>query len=941
MKHIAFLFTIVLILHTAVSAQNIQQKKPLSFDDYDSWKTLENQSVSNDGNWLVYEVNPYKGDGKLYIHYAKKNKWKIFERGATAKISPNSDFVVFKIKAEQDSIRKLKFNKVKKDKLPKDSLGVWVFKGKKTFKFKGLKSYSLPIENSSWLAFLIDEKKAVKKDTSETKTEKKKKKKVSNDKDVPKVFELVVFNPVTEKEYRFKNVSEFKFSRNGKLLGFIQIENDSLLHSKVSVFDSNEEKLTSIFESDGIAKKINVDNHGKKSAFIHTNDTTKAKVYSLYTWKRGALNSKPIIIDTNSLEMPKDWVVSENGKIWFSRDDSKLYFGTALKPEPEKKDSLIKEEKVEVDVWTWKDPYIQPQQKAMLKKELKRSYLTVYSFANKTVARLADELVQHVETVLHGNSNYALGIASKPFLIETNWDAPGYKDVYIVDVNSGNKKLVLKKHQDFVGLSPFGNYVFWYDNKEQGWYALSHKNDKKVALTKDIQANFFDEDHDYPYPASSYSFAGWTKDDKYFLVYDRFDIWRVDPDGKEKTVCLTNGYGRKEKIQFRYVQLDKDIDYIDQSKPLFISAFNKVNKKTGYFRIDLSKQTYPIRLIYQNFHFSSLAKAKNADKIIWKKTSVKENPNLWYGDFDFKKFKQITHLNLQQKKFVWPTVEIVKWETYNGKNAEGLLYKPDNYDPNKKYPVMVYFYRLWSDNLNRYIAPKPSRSIINPTFYASNGYIVFVPNVRYEIGHPGKGAVDYVVSGTQALIDKGIADKDRIGIQGQSWGGYQIAHIITKTNIYAAASAGAPVANMISAYGGIRWKTGMSRMFQYEKTQSRLGATLWEKPELYIENSPIFYLDKVETPLLIRHNDNDGAVPWYQGIELFMGLRRLQKPVWMLNYNGEPHNLKAKTPDNKDLSIRMMQFFNHYLKNEAQPSWMKNGIPATQKGKTLGYELTE
>jgi dipeptidyl aminopeptidase/acylaminoacyl peptidase len=253
----------------------------------------------------------------------------------------------------------------------------------------------------------------------------------------------------------------------------------------------------------------------------------------------------------------------------------------------------------------------------------------------------------------------------------------------------------------------------------------------------------------------------------------------------------------------------------------------------------------------------------------------------------------------------------------------------------------VYYYRINSDNLNRYIAPKPSRSIINPTFYTSNGYVVFVPNIRYEIGHPGKSAVDYVVSGTQAMIDRGIADPKHIGTQGQSWGGYQVAYIITQSNIFAAASAGAPVSNMTSAYGGVRWRTGMSRMFQYEKTQSRIGATLWEKPTLYLENSPVFFLDKVTTPVLIRHDDADGAVPWYQGIEMYMGLRRLQKPVWMLNYPGEPHNLKDKTPDNKDLSIRMMQFFDHYLKGKPMPVWMKDGIPALKKGKTLGYELTE
>jgi len=927
MRNILFLLTTIFLLPVIVSAQNIQTKKPLSFSDYDKWKKLGYQQISNDGDWVVFEVNPYKGDGKLYISYPKKNKWQVFERGKSARISSNSDFVAFKIKAQEDSIRKLKIKKVKREKLPKDSLGIWVFKSKKTFRFAGLKSFNLPVENSSWLAFLVDEKK-----------EKKKKK---TNKNTQKTFELIVFNPVAEKMHRFKNVSEFNFSRNGNLLGFIQIQNDSITFSKVNIFDTNSETLVNIFESDGIAKKINVDNLGKKCAFIHTKGNSKAKVYSLYTWQIGTFKSKAVIIDTNSLEMPKDWVVSQYGKMWFSRDDSKLYFGTALKPEPAKKDTLLNEEKVEVDIWTWKDPYIQPQQKVMLRKELRRSYLTVYHFSGNTVARLADELIQDTKTVMHGNGNFAIGTANKPFLIETGWNFPHYKDVYIVNVNSGNKKLVLQKQQDFVGLSPFGKYVFWYNNVERAWYALNHRTGNGTVLTKNIPVNFYNEEHDKPHLPGSYMFAGWTKDDKYFLVYDQFDIWKLDPEGVKQAICITNGYGRKNKIQFRYNNLNKDIKYIEPDKVLFLSAFNKENKKSGYFEANINIKANPKPLIYQKFHFYKPVKAKHADKIIWQKSSVKEYPNLWYGDLNFKKFNVISRLNTQQKNYVWPTNELIKWKTFKGKDAEGLLYKPDNYDPNKKYPMIVYFYEIWSNNLNRYIPPKPSRAPINPTFYASNGYIVFVPNVRYEIGHPGKSAVDYVVSGTQALIDKGIVDKERIGIQGQSWGGYQLTYIITQTNMYAAATAASPVSNMISAYGSIHWKSGVSRMEPYESGQSRIGASLWQNPKLYLENSSIFYLNKVETPLLIMHNDGDKSVPWSQGIELFMGLRRLQKPVWMLNYNGEPHYLKAKSPDNKDLSIRMMQFFNHYLKSKPQPEWMKYGIPATKKGKTLGYELVE
>ncbi len=289
---------------------------------------------------------------------------------------------------------------------------------------------------------------------------------------------------------------------------------------------------------------------------------------------------------------------------------------------------------------------------------------------------------------------------------------------------------------------------------------------------------------------------------------------------------------------------------------------------------------------------------------------------------------------------MWGTVEQVKWKSYKNEELNGLLYKPENFDSTKTYPMVVYFYEKYSDMLHRHYSPKPSYSTINFTYFASNGYLVFVPDINYTTGAPGQDAYDAIVSGTEYLKKNAWVNADKIGIQGQSWGGYQVAYLVTKTNIYSAAMAGAPVSNMISAYGGVRWKSGLSRMFQYEQGQSRLGKTLWEDRDRYIQNSPIFFADKINTPLMIMHNDNDGAVPWYQGIEYYMALRRLEKPVWLINYNHAPHNL-SRWPDRIDLSIRMHQFFDYYLKDAKIPEWMDKGVPAIEKGKNFGYDLVE
>jgi dipeptidyl aminopeptidase/acylaminoacyl peptidase len=255
--------------------------------------------------------------------------------------------------------------------------------------------------------------------------------------------------------------------------------------------------------------------------------------------------------------------------------------------------------------------------------------------------------------------------------------------------------------------------------------------------------------------------------------------------------------------------------------------------------------------------------------------------------------------------------------------------------------MIVYFYERSSDGLYNYNPPAPSASIINRTFAVSNGYLVFVPDIPYVIGYPGQSCYNAVISGTYDLLDKyKYIDKDRLGLDGQSWGGYQIAYLVTQTDLFTCAYAGAAVSDMISAYGGIRWGTGMSRMFQYEHSQSRIGGSLWEKPLQYIENSPIFWVPKINTPLLLMHNDADGAVPWYQGIEFITALRRLGKPAWLLSYNDEDHNL-VRRPNRKDISIRKMQFFDHYLKGAPMPYWMKNGISQIEKGKKDGYELVK
>ena len=499
-------------------------------------------------------------------------------------------------------------------------------------------------------------------------------------------------------------------------------------------------------------------------------------------------------------------------------------------------------------------------------------------------------------------------------------------------------------------LSPGGQYAYWFDERDSLWRAWAVADGKRIDLTRGLPSKFFDEEHDTPSLPGSYGSAGWTTGDRYVWLYDRYDIWQVDPTGKEKPLNVTTGWGRKNNIRLRRAELDDENipgrlnseKAIDPRTELFLTGIWESDKSTGVLKSKNGLTALAPTILKQSNHrYFGLSKAKNSPTMTFYRGNFREPINLFVTDTTLANPRQLTRVNPQQDSIRWGSVELVKWTGTNGTKLEGLLYKPERFDSTQKYPMLTYFYERNAETLNDYKAPAPSRSTINIPYCVSNGYLVFVPDIVYTTGQPGPNAYDCIVPGVLSLLDRGFVDRNRLGIQGQSWGGYQTAFIITRTNLFRAAEAGAPVANMTSAYGGIRGETGMVRQFQYEKTQSRIGGTLWEKPMNYIENSPLFYADRVQTPLLIMSNDADGAVPHQQGIELFTGLRRLNKPVWMLVYNGEAHNLVGRH-NAKDLSIRMYQFFDYYLKDAPEPVWMKQGRSAVEKDRgEMKYGLPE
>ncbi|MFK5855817.1 MAG: prolyl oligopeptidase family serine peptidase [Bacteroidota bacterium] len=932
-KKISISSVLFFLFFTVVFAQD---KVPLDHSVYDDWKSVSNYSISNNGNLVSYVINPQEGDGFLYLYGTQSNNYDSIARGYKSKLSSNSNMLLFHIKPQFDTVRAAKLKKVKKDSLPKDSLGIWITSSGDLLKFSKLKSISVPKKESNWIAFLMEES-VVKNDTAAADTSKVDKKSKSKKKK-SKGDLLVIMNPITGDSVSFKNVTKYAFSKNGELCAFVSVVGDSIDSVQVAYYNTKKQKFTSLFNKPGFSENISVDEQGKQFAFTFSTDTIKEKVFELYYSKINI--AAPINISgINSSNIADGWSVSKNGKIYFNKSGSELYFGTAPKPIPLPKDTLTADEKVSVDIWNWQDIQLQPQQLKQLDNEKKRSYVAVYYPKNKSVVQLANESVKNVRINIKSEGKYSLGFNHKPYQRMTSWEATRYQDVYLIDRETGAKTLVLPKIASSISLSPNQKSIAWYNIADSSWNLYNIKTQTSVNLTAGMDVNFYNELNDIPNEPYPYGFTGWTETGSP-VIYDSYDMWLFDSEGKKSPVNITNGIGRKNKIKYRYKKLDNELQYLPSK--MMLSAFNTINKDAGFYSLTLSSKANNLeKLIMESFKFGSPIKSKNSELLIWTKESFQDYPNLYLSNSRFAKISKLTNANPQQDDYLWGEVELVNWVSFNGDSLQGLLYKPENLDPNKKYPMLVYFYERYSDILHRYHTPKPIRSVINFSYYVSNDYLIFIPNIVYTDGYPGPSAFDCIISGTQVMCDRyDYIDRSKLGIQGQSWGGYQAAYLITQTNMFRAAMAGAPVSNMTSAYGGIRWGSGMSRAFQYEQTQSRIGGNLWDKLPLYMLNSPLFSADRIETPLLIMHNDKDGAVPWYQGIELFNAMRRLDKPVWMLVYNGAPHNLKRRA-DSKDLTIRMQQFFDYYLKDAKEPVWMKYGVPATEKGKNFGFELTE
>jgi dipeptidyl aminopeptidase/acylaminoacyl peptidase len=977
-RSIAFLFV---CSAAVVGAQTAP--RPLAHSDFDSWRSIATPQLSRDGKWLAYSFMPQDADGDLVVREVATGREHRVPVGAypppplapadesappEAAPPPRNIRIAFTgdnrfaiatthpAKAEVAAARQAK---KKPEEMPKGGLIIVKLDSGEVTRVAEVKSFQVAAKGGAWVAYLKEPKPE-----DRTAEDGEKSNETTDEIELDLDFddaaaprrgagggsgagnagsgerrfgtELVLRDLDNASDSTFASVLDYSMARDGRTLLYTVSSKTPASNGAYAFTPGDVADPKPLLSGRGRYSRLTWDREQTQAVFVSDHDTapisgtrTSAR-FKVYHWPRGAEAAKAIVSNTTK-GLPENLVVSSNATASFSRDGKKLYVPTGPPPNPSRSSGAnptVDPEKVTADLWHWRDGFIQPMQKTRANQERNRTYRGAFDLASQDYVQLADPTMATV--TLSDDGTRALGSDDRSYRQMVDYDGR-FSDVYLVNAKTGERKLALKQLRSEGGSglqwSPDGRWAGFYQDKQ--WRVLDTATGAIRSLTAKLRVAFHNEQDDRPQPPSAYGSAGWTKDSASWIVYDRYDVWQLFPDEKPPR-NLTAGHGRANKLQYRVQRIeavDEDDDErgIDPAGALVLRGESEDTRATGFFRTTFAATGAPQQLLWGEKNYRYVGRAREADALLITASRFDEYPDVHVTDSSFSALKKATEGGAQLAAFKWGRAELVSFRSADAVPLKATLYKPANFDPAKKYPLMIYIYERLSQNVHNFVHPAPGTSI-NVSFYVSNGYCVLMPDIVYKTGAPGQSALRCVLPALDAVVARGFIDEKAVGIQGHSWGGYQIAYMITQTDRFRAAEAGAPVGNMTSAYSGIRWGSGLPRQFQYETGQSRIGQPLQKAIPLFLANSPVFHVERVKTPLLILANDQDDAVPWYQGIELFLALRRHGKPAWLFNYNGELHGLRRR-PDQKDWTKRMHQFFDHHLKGSPAPKWLEDGIP--------------
>ena len=909
---------LVLVMAFSIFAQG--EKKVLTLEDYPLWKHILSPSISSDGNWISYAFRPNGGDATLHIKSPASDKAYDIPYGSGAKFSEDSRWAAYLIGVSKEEAKKLQ-----KDKKPIPTKG-------ELLNLETGEKYT--VENASSIDFSKNSRYFAAKKAQRDKTAKH------------KGTDLVVRNLKTGLSQNIGNVGEYQFNKPGTMLAY-SVDAANKGGNGVYLLNLTTGRFLPLDTGEADYAQIAWDKEGTALAFLRgkleKNCWEKDNVLLAFTGLEGESFARFEYDPSKDDGFPKSMVISErvmpqrgrrpgssvptqNKALIWSEDLSKVFCGIK---EQEKKPEKSKEELPNVDIWHWKDEQIQSVQARRFNYDVNFTYRSVFLLKDKKFLQLADKNMRTI--VLTRDGNWGVGRDAMPYLSDVETQQSDY---CLINTSTGERQSIVKGIRRALGISPHNNQFLYLKDKNLWIY------DFKMGTTTNISAEapvvFVDEEDDHPNEKPPFGLAGWTKDGEAVIVNHKYDIWLLPLDGKNpKNIC--EGLGGKEKIRFRYVRLDPEEKFIDTSKPLLLSVYGEWTKKSGFYSLKVGNA--PIKLVFADKRFGIPRKAKKTNKLLYSIETFDTFPDYYVSDLSFKNPAKMTDANPQQKDYAWGRRILVDYTNSKGQKLQATLTLPAGYEEGKKYPMLVYFYEKMSQRHHEYSMPtyddRPHMSA-----YASDGYLVLMPDIVFEIGKPGTSSLDCISSAVKKVIELGYADPERIGLQGHSWGGFQTSFIVTQTDMFACVVSGAPPTCIEGEFNQVFKSSGNNNHSYYSRSQGRMGTDPWKDHELYRSQSAIQNADKITTPFMLLHGTEDGSVDWIQSLEYFNAARYLGKKVIFLSYPGEPHHL-AKEENQKDFQKRMKQYFDHYLKGKPMPDWMADGIPHVKKKRLLDAQKEE
>ncbi len=915
---------LAIALACALSSLAETAPRPIETRDVLAWKRIQSALVSPDGAWFAYRLTPNEGDSEIVLRNLADGRETRYPIGEIAPASPfgnqrptglsfseDSHFFAFEVSPNRAQARK-----ARKDKKPLLNKATLVdLASAKSVSFDKIKSFSFSGQAASWLALHKYTSDAQDKEPTATRF-------TGSD--------LLLHQLATGDQLNIGNVAEYSFNRPGTKLAILidaaektgnGVQLRDMLSGALTPLDSakaNYKSLSWTEKGDGLAVLIGVDDKSFQDKLY------RVQGFTFSPFKKSEFDP------AKDPTFPKGFSISPNRKPLWTEDLTALSFGTH---EPQKKkqgapaeDAAPKPDAPETPdspdmlVWHFKDKRLAPMQAVQERADKNYSYLSMYYPANSKFVRLADDSLRQV--VLAPKDNFALGRDNSPYELQSALNGQRFEDIYVVDPRTGTRKLALAKQRYTYSVSPAGTHLLYYNDGH--FFAFDLATGQSLNLTQSAPTSFVDTDDDHNVVKPPTTPLGWTADSSAVLIEDNWDVWRLPLKGKPVNL---SGNGRKDQIRYqsRYA-LDPDEKGIDLSKPQYFGLYGEWTKKSG---IGVLAPNLPgvKPLTWDDAAYGGLLKAKSADTFLFTRQTVKDFPDYQLAGATLANAKAITAANPQQSQFLWSSgSQLVDYtcDTTNAK-SQAAVFLPANYEPGKQYPTVVYIYEKLSQEKNRYGMPALDDRF-NRSVYNSNGYVVIQPDITYKLNDPGRSALWCVLPALKAAIATGVVDPAKVGLHGHSWGGYETAFLVTQTNMFKTAIAGAPLTDLVSMYSSVYWNTGSSNQSIFESSQGRFTSGYMDNPEPYIRNSPVYQAQNVKTPLMILHNDKDGAVDFTQGIEYFNTLRRLQKPVVMLQYKGENHHL-AKPENSKDFLTRMKEYYDYHLKGAPAPKWLEEGVP--------------